>query len=671
MALSSAGIGSNLDVNSIVSQLMMVERLPVTTLNRKEAGYQAKLSAYGSLKSALGSFQSAMNGLSSLSRFQAMSATPADATILTASANSTAAPGSYTVVNTLLAQAQTLAATGQASATAAIGASVTTTLTFQFGAITGGTLTAGKYTGATFTQDATQATGTVTLNSTNNSLQGIRDAINAANIGVSAAIVNDGSGATPYRLVLTSGSTGATESMKITVAGDATIAGLLAHNPAADPATSQKLTQSNAAQDASFAVNGIAMTSASNTVTGAIPGVTLNLAKAGTTTLAVARDTAAVQSAVQAFVKAYNDVNTLATNLSAYNAATKKGAVLQGDSTLRTVQSQVRSTLTSKLTGLSGSVTLLSQIGVSLQKDGTMALDTAKLTTAMANNFNDIAGLFAAVGKPTDSLLNFISSTANTKPGSYAVNVTTLATQGNTTGSAAAGLTITAGVNDQLLVVLDGVSATVTLPAATYTASALATQVQSSINGAAAFAAAAAGVSVTQSAGVISISSNRYGTGSGVSMTGNGLLDLLGVAPVITAGVNAAGTINGVAATGVGQTLTGAAGTVTEGLKIQVAGGVTGARGTLSFSRGYADQLSTLASNFLNINSPILSRTDGISKSIKDIGAQRDRLNQRLVDVEERYRAQFTKLDQMISSMSSTSSFLTQQLANLPGSSTR
>jgi len=664
MAISSPGVGSNLDVNGIVSQLMTIERQPVTLLDNKEAAYQAKLSAYGNLKNALSSFQGAMSGLALAARFQSLSATASDATVLTASANSTATSGSYTVQASQLAQAQNITAAGRTSASAAIGASVTTTLSFQFGTISSGTLASGVYSNATFTEDATQATGTVTLNSSNNSLQGIRDAINAANLGLTATIVNDGS-ATPYRLVLASSSTGASKSMKISVAGDATLQAALAY----DPAATQNLTQSSAAQNAALTVNGIAISSASNTINGAVQGVTLNLAKAGTTTLTVARDTAAAQSAAAAFVKAYNDVNNTLTSLSAYNAATKKGAILQGDSTVLALQSQIRGVLGSALTGSSATLKSLSQIGIALQKDGTMALDAAKLATASASNFNDIAGLFAAVGKASDSLVSFVSSTANSRPGSYAVNVTTLATQAGTTGSAAAGLTINTGVNDQLLVALDGVSATVTLPAATYTASGLAAQVQSMINGTAAFAAAGAAVNVTQSSGVISIASNRYGSASSVSVTGNGLLNLLGIAPTITGGVNAAGTINGVAATGTGQTLTGATGTATEGLKILVAGDATGARGTLGFSQGYAYKLDALASSFLNTSGPISSRTDGIAKSITDLGSRRDAANRRLLDVEKRYRAQFTALDSMMSSMIQTSNFLTQQLAALSKSS--
>ncbi|MDH4284429.1 MAG: flagellar hook protein, partial [Gallionellaceae bacterium] len=213
-----------MDVNSIVSQLMTVEQRPLLALARKEASYQAQLSAYGSIKGALSSFQSAVSGLSNASRFQGLTATSSDTSIITASAASSAVAGAYSIdAITSLAQAQKLAAAGQASSTAAIG---TGTLTFDFGTISGGTFSSvtGKYTGATFTSSGA-GTKTVTIDATNNSLQGIRDAINAAKIGVTATIVNDG-GASPYRLALSSDSIGKTNSIKISVAGDAGLSSL-------------------------------------------------------------------------------------------------------------------------------------------------------------------------------------------------------------------------------------------------------------------------------------------------------------------------------------------------------------------------------------------------------------------------------------------------------------
>lgn len=665
--LSSPGIGSNLDVNTIISQLMALERRPLTVLDRKEATFQAQLSAYGSVKGAMSSFQGAMSGLASLARFQGNTANSTDASIVAAGAANSAVAGSYSIEVTALAQAQKLTAAGQASTTDAIGGGTATTLTFDFGTISGGSFDSGtgKYTGAAFASNGT-GTKTVTIDSTNNSLAGIREAINNAQVGVTATIINDG-GASPYRLVLTENSTGKDKSVKISVSGDATVSTLLAH----DPAATQNLSETITAQNAAFKVDGIAITKASNTVTDAIPGVSLILQKTNAGSpikVNVTQDTTQITSAVNAFVKAYNDVNKTLSDLSAYDASAKQGAILNGDATVRSLQSQIRSTLGSALTGLTGSYTTLSQIGVSFQKDGTMAVDAAKLQTAIDSDPQSIGELFAASGTPTDSLISYTAATANTQPGSYSVNITQLATKGQIAGSAAAALTINSGTNDTLNVTLGGVSATITLAAGTYaSASALATEVQSKINSVTAFAAAGLAVTATESAGVITLAANDYGSGAGISITGNNAkTDLLGGAPVTTAGLDVAGSINGVTATGAGQSLTGATGDASEGLKITITGGATGIRGTVSFFQGYAYKLDTLASGFLNSTGAIPSRTDGINNSIKDIDSRRDALNRRLVDIEARYRAQFTALDTLLSSMTTTSNFLTQQLANLP-----
>jgi flagellar hook-associated protein 2 len=660
MAITSAGIGSNLDINSIVSQLMTVERQPLLALDTKEASFQAQLSAYGNLKGSLASFQSAVASLNSVSRFQARTATSSDTTVATASATSIATPGSFALGVTQLAQAQAIVASGKASTSAAIGAGASTTLSFQFGTITGGSLASGIHSSATFTQDGTQASGTVTITSENNSLTGIKDAINKAGIGVTASIVGDGS-ATPYRLVLQSGTTGANRAMKITVSGDADLATLLAY----DPEGTQRLTETLAAQDATFTVNGLALASASNTVTTALPGVTLALAKAGTSTLTVGRDTAGIQNAVAAFVKAYNDTDASLRQLSAYDATTKKAGPLNGDFAVRSVQAQLRGVLGESL-GSNLSVSNLSQLGISFQRDGTLALDTAKLQAALAANATeDIAGAFTATGKTTDSLVNFLGATSASTPGRYVLNVATLATQGSIAGSAAANLTIAQGTNDSLSVTVNGVAATVTITAGTYSAATLATAVQAAINGSLELQAAGASVTVTSASGVITVTSNRYGSASEVSVSGNGGTDLLGGTPVATTGIDAAGTIDGKVATGSGQVLSGPSGSTLEGVQVEVLGGATGDRGTVTVMRGFASRLNSLLDGILASTGVINSRTDGINRSIGDVDQRRTALNRRMVEVEARYRAQFTALDTMMSKMLSTSSFLTQQMTAL------
>lgn len=655
--ISSPGIGSGLNVNAIVSALMTVESQPINLLNQQESSYQAKLSAYGSMTAALSSFQSSVATLTSQSTFQTLSATPSDTTVLTAAAANNASTGNYSINTTALAQAQTLVASGQASTTSAIGTGASTTLTFSFGTTSG----------TTFTQDPTQGTKTVTIDSNNNSLQGIADAINAANIGVTASIVNDGS-STPYKLELTS-STGANHSMEITVSGDATLQSLLSYSPGG----SQSMTQTVAGQDAALTVNGLSIASPTNTVTSAISGVTLNLLKTGTSTLSITNNASSVATAVQSFVTAYNTLHGALSPLTAYDSTTQQGGPLLGDYTAMSVQTQLSGVLVSAVPGLSGNsgITTLGQLGISLNKDGTLSLDNTKLQSAISSNLSDIAGMFASVGKTTDSLVNYVSSTSNTQPGSYSVDVSQLATQGKSVGSANlnGGITITAGSNNTLSLTLDGISSSVTLPAGTYTSSQLTTLVQSAINGDTAFSSAGSSVavSVAPTTGYMTITSNRYGSASNVAVSNTSAgLALMGSTSTSTAGVDVAGTIDGIAATGSGQNLTGLTGTATDGLTIQIAGGSLGNRGTINYSQGYATGLSNAITGILSNSGQIASATNGINANITDIKNQITAMNAHLAMVQQNYMSQFTALDVLMGTMQSTSSYLTQQLANLP-----
>lgn len=386
VASSSAG---TLDVNAIVTGLMSIERQPIDKLNAKVASYQTKISSLGTISGLVSSFQTALQGLND--NLQAFGATPSDPSIFSASAISTAAAGTYALDVTKLAQSQNLVAAGQASSSTAISDGTATTVTFDFGAISGGTLTAGTYSSATFTSNGSGTTN-ITIDGTNNTLQGIRDAINAANIGVSATIVNDGSG-TPYRLALTSNNSGVSNSIKITTSGgDGTINNMLAY----DPAGTQNLNQTIAAQNAEFKVNGIAISKSSNTVSDAIQGVTLTLSKLTTTpaTLTVARDMTAVNKAVSGFVEAYNALASQIKTRSAYGNANTQSGGLAGDGTVRLMLNQMRDIFNTAASG--GTLTSLAQVGVSHQTDGTMKLDSSKLNSAMTNNFSDVTNLFSS-----------------------------------------------------------------------------------------------------------------------------------------------------------------------------------------------------------------------------------------------------------------------------------
>lgn len=388
MAITSSSTTA-LDVPTLVSQLMAVERRPIDKLNAKISSYETKISSYGTLSSLVSTFQTAATGMTS--GLQKLAATPSDANVLSATTSSTAVPGTYAVNVSQLAQSQNLIATGQTSSTAAIGSGTATTVTFDLGAISGGTLTNGVYTGATFTSNGS-ATVSITINSSNNTLVGIRDAINAAALGVTATIVNDGSG-TPYRLALTSTSSGVSNSIKITTSGgDAAISSLLGY----DPAGTQNLTQTLAAQNANLTVNGIAITSKSNTISGAIQGVTLTLKKTTATpaSLTVARDTTAINTAASGFVDAYNALSSQIKSRSAYGTGTTGAGSLAGDGTLRLMQEQLRGIFNTPASG--GTLTSLGQVGISFQKDGSLLLDSSKLNSAISANFSDVSNLFSS-----------------------------------------------------------------------------------------------------------------------------------------------------------------------------------------------------------------------------------------------------------------------------------
>ncbi len=411
--ITSLGVGANLDLATLLTKLETAESQPLVALQAKAKSYTSKLSAYGTIQSALGTLQAAAKKLGDPTLFQSVTGTPTVSGILSASSTDVSSAGSYTIDVSQLAQAQTLVSAGQVDTKTAIGSGK---ITIDFGAITGGTLNGatGQYTGAAFTADASQPAKSITIDSSNNTLEGIRKAINDANAGVTAAIVSDGSGA-PNRLVLTSTATGEKSSMRISVDGDAALQGLLNN----DPAGTQNLKQTAAAQNAKLNVNGIDVTSATNTVKDAIQGTTLTLVGTGKTGLAMKENSAGVKTAINDFVKAYNSLQSTAKTLTAYDATTKTAAALVGDSTLRNLQTRIRQALTAPQAGGVNDMKVLTEIGVAFQKDGTLAVDSDKLDKALGANLKGVANLFSSAtgstggyGKQIDAIVTDLNANA-------------------------------------------------------------------------------------------------------------------------------------------------------------------------------------------------------------------------------------------------------------------
>jgi flagellar hook-associated protein 2 len=475
-SISSPGIGSGLDVASLVSQLMAVEKAPVALLDTKEASFQAKLSTYGTMKSSLAALQTAAKALATPATFSPIKASVADATALAVSASATAVAGSYDVEVQSLAQSQKLlvsssSGAGYSTLDSTMG---TGTITINFG-------TYDTAVPPVFTTNPDKPTAkSITIGSDDKSLAGVRDAINAANAGVSASIINDGNG---YRLSLTSLDTGARNAMQISVAGASGDLQQLNYNPSSTTTGASKADENVVAKDAVIVVDNVTITKQSNTITDAIQGVTLTLGKtmdAGTTTkVTLARDTSNVKTAIEAFVKAYNDTNTAIRTATAFDQVTGKGAVLTGDSTMRSIQNQLRTVFAASIEGAPSGMALLSDAGISFLRDGSLTIDGTKLAAATTDPSKDLSKLFA----------------------------------------------------------------------------------------------------------------------------------------------------------------------------------------TSDTSKGYGYQMDVLIGKILSPVGILVDRTNSFGKSIKDIGTNRDTINERLVTVEKRYRAQYTALDTMIAKMTTTSNFLTQQLA--------
>lgn len=414
--ISSLGSGSGLDLQSLLTGLMQAEQQPLVALQSKEASYQSRISALGSLKGALSTLQTAAgsmipaSGTTAAAKYTSFSASVADTAIATATASTSAVAGSYSLEVSSLAKNQRLVSPANPLYTSASSAIGTGDFKIEFGSLTG-TPPAG-----TFTADSLRSK-TITIDSNNATLGGLRDAINAANFGASATIVTGTNGA---QLVLSSKDTGLSSVMKLSISTtvlDTTPLTGFDYDPAANSGTmTQDVAQGGqGASNAAFTLNGIPATSSTNSITGVLDGVTLNLLKTTTTatTLAVSKNTSSgLTTTLNAFITAYNSANKAMNDLGAYDATTKTAGSLQGDSTLRIAKTQIRNLVFGATVGDTSAYQHLSNIGVSVAKDGTLSLDSSKLGAAVAADPTGVANLVAAVGSAYKSGIESLVGTS-------------------------------------------------------------------------------------------------------------------------------------------------------------------------------------------------------------------------------------------------------------------
>lgn len=653
--ISSLGLGSGIDIRSLVDGLVAAERDPQAfQLTRKETDLQAKLSSFGVFKSGLSDFRSSLAGLRDAGKFASLQASTSNDAI-GASVSSTADEGQFNLESKQLAQSQSLVSAGFADATATVG---TGTLTIKFGTTN---YDVGTDTYNSFSQSAQQGTFTLDLDATNNTLTGMRDAINNADAGVNASIVYDGSA---YRLVLASDNTGASNSMQISV-NDPSLSQFEFNS------SSTSMEQTQVAQDAILSINGLDVTSTSNTFKDTLKGVTLDLTKAvpgESIKLDISRSSSGIVGALEGFVENYNVLASSVSELSGYNAETGTGSVLLGDATLRGGMNQIRSVMGSLVSGLEGTaIRTLADLGISTNLDGSIELDKSKLEGALASDPDGVAAVFAEIGRPSDDKVTFVSNSGDTPAGKYTIDITQAATQGSLVGAnnSISSLVVNSGINDSFTIKVDGTtSSSITLTAGTYSsADELATEIQAQINGNDLLRSQSAKVSVTfdSANNRFLIDSQSFGDSSTIEITqstgaGLGLNVAAGVV-----GTNVAGTVNGVAASGDGQFLT-----ATNGLKLLIDGNVSGGLGTVSFSRGLMENLDTVLGGLLDSDGSLKSKTEGLQKSLDLITDERQNLSDKIVKLEARLLSKFNAMDGILGQIQNTGSFLTQQLASLP-----
>lgn len=371
--ISSAGIGSGLNVEDLVSKLVAAERTPITQLTKRTDGLKTELSTFGKVQSALATLRDAASKLTSPSTWSGTLVTSSNPSAVAVTAGNGAAIGNVAISVSQLAQSQTLVSgTPYASSTTTVGQG-SLTITLGKWATDGGDPP--TYTG--FTDKAGATPITINIGSGQDTLTGIRDAINAAGAGVTAAIVNDASGA---RLTLRSTETGETNAFRIEATGGLTD---LAYDPRVGVTS---LIQTLPAQNARALINGIDFSAESNTLKEAIDG--LNISLLNTTTIpasvAVTQDKDSIKKLITDFTTAYNAVNALLREQTKYDSASKTAGALQGDPTAIGLQNQLRGIIGGTTT-LAGSIGRLAQIGLEAGSDGNIKTSDTKLTTALSD----------------------------------------------------------------------------------------------------------------------------------------------------------------------------------------------------------------------------------------------------------------------------------------------
>lgn len=709
--MSFSGISSGIDTESIISRLLLLDQAPIQRLQARQAELTQRLGLMSSFRAHMGSLSTAIAALGTPSAFQSMTATLGDSAIASASLGSSATAGSYALEVLSLAQSHKASSAGQASGTEALnlkGEVVLNGRTIQINeddsltaiaakinatnagvsanVIDGGagnvflSLTSktsgadgairmadvsGAVLGTLGVLDANETlesqsygfttktgaisdllgaqdldAGTFTLNGVDiafdpatGSIEDLAAAINGSGSGASASIVTDASG--KFRLQLSG------------VTSHADPDGLLHAVGLVQNGFANELV---AAQNASFKVDGILLSSATNTAT-AIPGVTLTLKKVGSTTLEIAQDMEGIKSKLTEFVEKFNDLIAFVDANGSFDKESLETGALFGDTVVGGIEASLTNILYTQLKGNEGLFSSLSEVGISLNSDGKLEIDEIRLDAVLASDMTGLTSIFRSTGTTTVKALEYVGGTSNTKPSGeagYQVFVTALAQkQISQAADAQAGPLAQAEVLTFTGPAFSGGSYEITLDTGMTQE-----QIIDRINGDSKLKGV---LTASSDGGKLALTGKSYGTAaaygvmSNVASGGSGW----GSGTVVQAATDIAGTINGEDAVGAGQTLTGKAGNAnTDGLQVKYTGVATGVIGTVTYSKGISDRVTGFIADVTESTNGLLTTNDkAIQDQIDGIADQISFRGDRIAAKRLVLQARFNRMEQIIAEL--------------------
>lgn len=656
------GLVSGIDTQTIIQGLLKVQQSQIDQFNSRRAGVTQEKTSFSGVEARLIGLRGKLARLGSAQNTALRSkvASSSHEELVAAAATSKAAVGSYSLTVNTLARAHQVGSQGLSDPDAEI---------------TQGTLTLRAGSGVA---------KTLTIDASNNTLQGLADAINTADAGITASIVNDGStGGAANRLVLTSNRTGTAN--EISVTNNLAASAGAAVQPVFDLGNPVQ-----AATDASVTLGegagAITVANSTNQLDGLIPGVSLSLKKADPTTpvtLDVGVDSEAAKTAVQDFVDAYNDVLSYIGNQTTFNPASNQGGPLLGNRSVNDILDAVRLSVTGAVGGLNPAANRLSSLGISVGSNGQLSFNAGRLDDVLNGRVDgvtadDAARLFALDGVSSSPGARFILGSVRTTEGTVQVDITSAAERARITGSSSlAGSIVIDSSNNTFQLRLDGRdSTTLTIAEGTYTPQQLASKLESTINADQELLGRRASVLVN--GGNLVITSDAYGKNSEVKILGGTALASLGFTGTESdIGQDVVGhfLVDGVEepAIGSGQLLSGKAENAhTADLQIRstftTSQLVSGPEATLTITRGLAARLDNVLDDLLDpVHGKIKTSNDSYDAQLKSIQDSVDRLNDRFTASQESLLKQFAALESNLSKLQSTGNLLAAQLSGVSG----